>query len=351
MHLRPSLSQDRLVEARQRLLESGDVSPELVSEVVARSWQRSRQAGLSPMELISGPPLVNASTLKAAVEQESEFLDHARPVMEFVFDQMRDSGSMVVLANAQGLLLHSLGDPEFLSRAERVSLRPGALWKEELRGTNAIGTALVEGQPVVVHGAEHYLERNGFLTCSAAPVRAPDGRLCGVIDISGDQRGYHPHTSALVRSASRMIEDKLFHARHTRDLLLRLHPRAEGLGAVGEGLIALSEDGWIMGANAIAQDWLGLTNTQIGSITLDRVLGPTPCGCRTCLAMARPPASRPCAATRCLCVTSPNAAGVCGPRGPRPSLAPTRMPACHCAPWCVAAMGWTPGFTCPPNVP
>jgi len=274
MHLSPSTTQDRLVEARKRLLESGDVPAELVSEVVARSWQRSQEAGLSPMELMGGPPLVNASTLKAALEQESEFLSHARPVMEFVYDQMRDSGSMVVLANAQGLLLHSLGDPEFLTRAERVSLRPGALWKEELRGTNAIGTALIEGRPVVVHGAEHYLERNGFLTCSAAPVRAPDGRLCGVIDISGDQRGYHPHTSALVRSASRMIEDKLFHARHTRDLLLRLHPRAEGLGAVGEGLIALSEDGWIMGANAIAQEWLGLCNTQIGSITLDRVLGP-----------------------------------------------------------------------------
>ena len=66
MHLSPSTTQDRLVEARKRLLESGDVPAELVSEVVARSWQRSQEAGLSPMELMGGPPLVNASTLKAS---------------------------------------------------------------------------------------------------------------------------------------------------------------------------------------------------------------------------------------------------------------------------------------------
>jgi len=274
MQLPQPLPADRVIEARKRLLESGEVPSELVNEVVARSWMRSQEAGLSPVEVMGGPPLVSAAALKSAMEQEADFLSQARPVMEFVYDQIRDSSSMVVLANAQGLLLHSVGDAEFLTRAERVSLRPGALWLEDIRGTNAIGTALIEGQPVVVHGAEHYLERNGFLTCSAAPMRAPDGRPCGVLDISGDQRGFHPHTSALVRSASRMIEDRLFHARHPRDLVLRLHPRAEGLGMVGEGLIALSEDGWIMGANAVAQDWLGLGAAQIGSITLDRVLGP-----------------------------------------------------------------------------
>ena len=97
--------------------------------------------------------------------------------MDFVFDQMRDSGSLVVLANARGLLLHSLGDADFLGRAERVSLRPGALWHESDRGTNAIGTCLAESRAVVIHGAEHYLERNGFLTCSAAPVFGPRGQL------------------------------------------------------------------------------------------------------------------------------------------------------------------------------
>ena len=47
---------------------------------------------------------------------------------------------------------------------------PGACWAETERGTNAVGTALVEGKPIVVNGAEHYLRLNGFLACAAAPL-------------------------------------------------------------------------------------------------------------------------------------------------------------------------------------
>jgi transcriptional regulator of acetoin/glycerol metabolism len=274
MQLTHHASLDHLRQARRSLLESGEVPQGLVDDTLSRSWQRSQQAGISPTDPPVAPPIGSTSELRRALACEYDFVAQARPVMEFVFDQMRDSGSMVILSDAQGMLLHTQGDADFLERAERVSLRPGALWLEEHRGTNAIGTALAEQAPVVIHGAEHYLDRNGFLTCSAAPVMAPDGRLRGVLDISGDQRSQHPHTFALVRSAARMIEDRLFHARHPHDQMLRLHPHAEGLGAVGEGLLALTEDGWIMGANAIAQQWLGLSPLQIGSITLDRLLGP-----------------------------------------------------------------------------
>ena len=71
-----------------------------------------------------------------------------------------------------------------------MALRPGARWSEALRGTNGIGTALADGRPVAVHGAEHFLARNGFLSCCAAPVFGPDGAVRGVVDVSGDQRAW-----------------------------------------------------------------------------------------------------------------------------------------------------------------
>ena len=274
MQLTSHVTADQLRQARRCLLETGEVPSGLVRQQVSQSWQRSALAGLSPAEPPVAPPLSSHAQLRQALACEYDLLAHARPVMDFLSDQMQGSGSIIILSDAQGLLLHSQGDTDFLARAERVSLSPGALWREEHRGTNAIGTALANAQPIVIQGAEHYLERNSFLTCSAAPVMAPDGRLRGVLDISVDHSGYHPHTFALVRSAARMIEDRLFHARHANDQLLRLHPHAEGLGAVGEGLLAFTEDGWIMGANAIAQQWLGLSADQIGAITLDRVFGP-----------------------------------------------------------------------------
>ena len=269
----PHPTASELQQARRWMLEHGEVPQGLIGEHVSRSWERSRHAGLSPVDLNMDQPLCSQTDLRQALERQHEFLAHARPVMEFVFDQMQGSGNLVVLSDSRGLLLHSLGDTDFVNRADRVALRPGALWHEADRGTNAIGTALADQRPVVIHGAEHYLERNSFLTCAAAPVRTSAGRLQGVLDISGDQHAHHPHTFALVRSAARMIEDRLFHARHSHDQILRLHHLPEGLGAVGEGLIALSDDGWVVGANALAQQWLALNESRIGSGPLDQLTG------------------------------------------------------------------------------
>ncbi|WP_404935382.1 hypothetical protein, partial [Mitsuaria sp. TWR114] len=61
-----------------------------------------------------------------------------------------------------------------------------------------------------------------------------------MLDISGEQRGFQRHTLALVRSAARMVEHRLFQTRHADGLRLQLHLQPEGLGTPTEGLLALS---------------------------------------------------------------------------------------------------------------
>ncbi len=254
-----------LRQARNHLLESGEIpSGDWIGPVVARSWSRSQEAGLVPVGHLPETLHLTSFQLAHAIDRQQELIAHARPVMEYLYSQTRDSGSMVVLAGDRGVLLHALGDTAFLERAERVALSPGASWHERYCGTNAIGTALAEAAPVVINGAEHYLERNGFLTCAAAPVAAPDGRLLGVLDISGDHRRRHPHTFCLVRAAAQMVENRLFEARHAGDLRLRFHPLAEGIGTLAEGVLALSADGTLIGANRAAMATLSLTAADLG---------------------------------------------------------------------------------------
>ena len=261
-----------LRQARNRLLECGELPAEnLVDPVVTRSWGRSQKAGLAPVGRLPEPDHLNHFQLAQAIDRQQKLIAHARPVMEYLFTQTRDSGSMVILADDRGILLHTLGDADFLDRAERVALAPGASWNERHRGTNAIGTALAEAAPVVVNGAEHFLERNGFLTCAAATVAAPDGRLLGVLDISGDQRRHHPHTFCLVRTAAQMIENRLFEAYHSSNVQLRFHTLAEGIGTLTEGVLALSDAGIIVGANPSAMRLLGLNSVDLGYIHLERV--------------------------------------------------------------------------------
>jgi len=260
-----------LRQARRQLLNQGDIPKELLGDRLARSWGRSLSFGLQASGRTPGAPHASSAQLTRALEHQRELVAHARPVMEFVFEQTRDSDCMVVLADGSGMLLHTLGDDDFLDRASRVALRPGATWHEQYRGTNAIGMAMAEQSPVVVHASEHYLERNGFLTCAAAPIHDPAGRLLGVLDISGDHRGYHPHTLGLVRSAARMIEHKLFETRYAGQIRLRFHTQLEGIGTVTECLLALSEEGWILGANTAALQWLRLPRDNMGRVPLESV--------------------------------------------------------------------------------
>lgn len=263
----------RLVQrARRQLLESGDVQPGVLDELVARSWRRSMVAGLSPLGR-ADPYRLSDPELRRVLAVQGELVDRARPVMDYLYGQVRDSHNTVILSNHEGLLMRVLGDVDFLQRAERVALTPGVSWHEACRGTNAIGTTLAEGVPVEVHGAEHFLQRHAFLTCSAAPIFNPAGQLAGAIDISGDQRNRHPHTQGLVRAAAQMIENQMFAATHRHGVCLHFHPLAEGIGSIAEGIVAVSEDGWIIGANRAALALLGLNCADIGATSLEAAFG------------------------------------------------------------------------------
>ena len=157
----PTVLPDRPVprllrQARRQLMNSGSLPPDMIQPELSRSWLRSWNAGLQPCGRTPGVPHASAAQLIRALEIQRELVAHARPVMEFLFDQTRETDSMVVLAGADGMLLHASGDPQFVDRAERVALRPGATWHEQYRGTNAIGTAPTDDRALVVHADEHF---------------------------------------------------------------------------------------------------------------------------------------------------------------------------------------------------
>ncbi len=268
----PPVPAPQLRRARLQLLENGSFPEGAIDERLARSWRRSLAAGLSPTGRLAGADNLSGSELQRSLARNHELVSHSRPVMEYLFEQVRHSQSMVILADRRGVLMHTLGDADFLGKAERVALMSGASWHEQQRGTNAIGTALVEASGIEIHGSEHYLERNGFLTCAAAPIVSASGELLGVLDISGDQRSRHPHTLGLVNTAARMIENRLVTAACQRHIRLHLHAHPEGIGSLAEGIIALSDDGWIVGANRQGLILLGLSAVDIGATPLSRVL-------------------------------------------------------------------------------
>ena len=256
-----------LKQARLQLVEQGIYPQTGIDLRVAQSWQRSLSAGLSPIGVNPCDDNFSASRLQLSRAVNHDLINHSEPVIEYLFEQVRHSHSMVILADAQGVLMHTLGDLDFLNKADRVALQCGASWAEHHRGTNAIGTALAESSEIEINGAEHYLEPNEFLTCAASPILSAQGKLMGILDISGDHRSRHPHTLGLVSTAARMIENSLVTSACQHQILLQIHPRAEGIGSVAQGLLAFSEDGCLLGANRQALALLKLQYADIGACT------------------------------------------------------------------------------------
>lgn len=257
--------------ARQKLLAGSDINGLPVPKQLSRSWARSQAAGLLPNGRLPYVEHLTQHELQHTLVRNHDLINHSKPIMEYLFEQVRDTQSMVVLADRRGILVHTMGDPIFLDRADKVSLNPGSSWNETQRGTNAIGLALADSSSVEVHGAEHFLDRNSFLTCAASPIFSARGELLGILDISGHQKIRQSHTLGLVKTAACMVENRLLTATYQKNLRLHLHSLEEGIGSVAESVLALSEDGWILGANRQAQQLLALSPLDLGSTQLEQL--------------------------------------------------------------------------------
>ena len=254
---------DQIEQARRLFFERNDRPDALIGAGVLRSWERCRSTGLSEKKGASGGDPVSDVRLREHRERNHRLLSHGLGIVESLYQQVRDSGSVVLLADSSGMLLHRVGDTGFVNRADRVALAPGASWGEELRGTNAVGTAIVDRQPTEIFGCEHFLPQNGFLTCSASPVFDPHGALMGVLDISGDSRLYQSHTLGLVRMGAQLLERNLFDAEFAADVLVSLYVSPDQVGCVQEAVLAVSTDGQVLGASQACLDLLGVARANL----------------------------------------------------------------------------------------
>ncbi|MDP3844178.1 MAG: sigma-54-dependent Fis family transcriptional regulator [Oxalobacteraceae bacterium] len=239
---------------------------------IEKSHERSVAYGLTESDKPDFSPLAG-SDLSYLVEQNRSLHIHALPVMETLYEQIINTHNMVILTDVNGLIIHTLGDDDFLEKADRVALKPGVVWSEQSKGTNAIGTAIVEQAPTMIHADEHYLRANHFLTCSAAPIFDYMGNVIGVLDVTGDQRSFHKHTMALVRMSAQMIENQLFSSAFQDGILLHFNTRPEFIGTLMEGIASFAPNGRFLSANRSALFQLGLPLSALHSHTFSSLFG------------------------------------------------------------------------------
>ncbi|MET7474106.1 SpoIIE family protein phosphatase [Streptomyces sp. NPDC005648] len=212
---------------RERFLQGEPVDTGVRTSILD-SWRRCRTLGLSPDQ--SDLPF------REDFEPDGRIVRAATPVLDRLQAAFAGSAMNISVADAGGtVLLRRFGEASMARGLPAIQSVPGFVFAEKVAGTNGIGLALAERQPIRVYGAEHFAERSQGSACRALPVRDPlSGRIEGVLCFGYPRSAEDPALDGVIRRAAESIERRLLEQSSSRErALLRAYLDSGAEGAAG----------------------------------------------------------------------------------------------------------------------
>ncbi|MEW2075556.1 MULTISPECIES: helix-turn-helix domain-containing protein [unclassified Streptomyces] len=230
-----------LDEVRSAAL-SGQRAPVAPRPVIGQSWERMLRSGVDPDHDFRSGLL---SWEEVQRRRESSTLRQVLPVLREGLLSVADvAHHIMVVADEEGRVLWREGSAPVLRKADGLGFEVGADWREEVVGTNGVGTPAVTRRPVQVFAAEHFVRSHATWTCAGAPITDPrDGRLIGVVDVSGPLETMHPATLAWVDSVAKLAEARLRET-HLRSLERLRAVAAPVLARIDGRALVVDRQGW-----------------------------------------------------------------------------------------------------------
>ncbi|ANF58879.1 sigma-54-dependent Fis family transcriptional regulator [Halotalea alkalilenta] len=227
---------------------------------IAHSWHRClAEHRLDPSRPLP-PQVLEYHQLRSRRQHLEPLLELSRHAVAGLERTLGERGQAILITDADGVILESAvhdGDRDDFIAA---GLCEGADWSEGWEGTNGIGTCVVERQALTIHRDEHFRVRHTVLSCSAAPIFAPDHALLAVLDVSSVRGDVHRHgqfhVTAQVAFAARALEHGYFLRQYEAHTVLRFRTVPGLLGMYCEGLIALDGAGRVLAINRTACELL-----------------------------------------------------------------------------------------------
>ncbi|MDN6859984.1 sigma-54-dependent Fis family transcriptional regulator [Pseudomonas sp. CAN2814] len=260
-----TISSDLLREAhlaRERLQQEGEVPSGVLREEIDASWRRSLDHGL---DCASGTEHGLDTRVKPDVLLAGNrlLLDAAIPELDYL-QQRQGHDGVIILANADATILSVEGARERMQSKGLADIVQGACWSEASRGTNALGTALVEKRATQIDCGEHFLDRLSRFSCTSVPIEGPQGTLLGVLDMTREGPLSGPRESlSLLSLAVFQIEARLFAVSHPGQVVIAFHYRRQYLDSAWQGLLALGLDGKVLAVSGQACQLLGANRESL----------------------------------------------------------------------------------------
>ncbi|QKG79543.1 sigma-54-dependent Fis family transcriptional regulator [Tenuifilum thalassicum] len=185
--------------------------------IIAKSHYRSAKYGIE-QDLLFPKKILSNNELEAILAANRQFIDVAKPIIQNLYSIVKGSGFVIILTDGEGCILDLMGDSETVKDAAALNMIVGAYMAEESVGTNAMGLAISENKPVQVTAQEHFINAYHRWTCSSAPIHDQEGKIIGVLNLTGKYNLVHPHTLGLVVAAVKSIENDLRNTILNREL-------------------------------------------------------------------------------------------------------------------------------------
>jgi sigma-54 dependent transcriptional regulator, acetoin dehydrogenase operon transcriptional activator AcoR len=167
-------------------------------------WQRVRARGLLPERTDAAG--VDANQLNERRERLASVLRGQDTLFAPLVRDLESRALVAVVADQEGVVLYRHGREVVEQASVLAQLSEGSLWSEDVRGTNAVGTSLVERRPIGVLGGAHFDRASSGIFCYAAPVFDPHGDLICTLDVSGPMSQHDDAFGAAVCAAASAVE-------------------------------------------------------------------------------------------------------------------------------------------------
>lgn len=238
-------------------------------QIIEESHARSRAAGIDPNQTSSPEKYkISPEMLRQRIKDSQPFYDLVTTQMSTLYRILQGSGFCMAVADADGYVLHTLGDAHLLEHYKKGNCMPGYLWTEEAVGTCGIGLVLIEGIPIQISGKEMFCKRAHHITNSATPVHDNNGKLLGVIALSGLASAVHIHTLGMVILTAKAIRSQIGEIEKAREIAIRNTYMTALMESDQRGIITLNGDGDIVQINKKATALLGLDQSNTSSASL-----------------------------------------------------------------------------------
>lgn len=220
------------------------------------SWNRSSAAGLNEKKKPQDTQIPRSSLQERKFQAKALISAVELCALPLFNQMMARTDSRLILSDVDGVLVGSWGQERFRDKLTAIALNTGACWLERLKGTNAIGTALIEKKPVSVVGDQHFIRSHRFISCTASPIYGPQGDIIGVLDITSEQQKHDEATKLVVYNMAQLVENHLLSQVPNASLRVSMAIKESVLQSSWEGVLVADGDGNIVAHNRVATQLL-----------------------------------------------------------------------------------------------